>query len=481
MSAPKLFISYCWSSQEHEQWVVDLATELRESGIDVILDKWDLKEGNDAIAFMEKMVTDSEIKKVVMICDEKYARKADDRSGGVGTETQIISREVYEKQDQNKFVAVLSATDDEGKPYLPTYYKSRIYIDLSDREDYAQQFEKLLRWVFDKPLYVKPDVGAPPAFLDEGNHVSLGTTASFRRSIDAIKNQKAYAAGAFDEYCNTFTANLERFRVPYKPATAFDDDAVIKSIEEFAPYRNEAIQLIASIAQYSASEEFTRRMHRLLESLLPYTHKPPAVSTWNEWDFDNFKFVIYELFVYMLTVLIKHERFAQAAHLLSQQYYVPERSEVGQDPMVNFGVFQQTLGSFERRNQRPGLRKISLRAHYLKERCVGTGIEFGDLMQTDLVAFMRAEIDGTTPYGHWFPDTLAYLVNANSPFEIFARSASKEYFERVKVLLGISSPKDLETLWQKYAEGMRRLPRLQMFREFDPPSLLGSSKWATRA
>ena len=60
---PKLFISYSWSSPEHQTWVVSLATELRESGVDVILDKWDLKEGHDAFAFMEKMVTDPEIKK----------------------------------------------------------------------------------------------------------------------------------------------------------------------------------------------------------------------------------------------------------------------------------------------------------------------------------------------------------------------------------------------------------------------------------
>ena len=72
MTAPKLFISYSWSNAEHEQWVIDLASELRESGVDVILDKWDLKEGHDAVAFMEKMVTDPEIKKVAIICDEKY-------------------------------------------------------------------------------------------------------------------------------------------------------------------------------------------------------------------------------------------------------------------------------------------------------------------------------------------------------------------------------------------------------------------------
>jgi hypothetical protein len=59
METKKLFISYSWSNPDHQQWVIDLATQLRESGVDVILDKWDLKEGHDAYAFMEKMVTDS--------------------------------------------------------------------------------------------------------------------------------------------------------------------------------------------------------------------------------------------------------------------------------------------------------------------------------------------------------------------------------------------------------------------------------------
>jgi SEFIR domain len=106
MTAPKLFISYSWSNSEHEQWVLDLATQLRESEVDVILDKWDLREGQDAIVFMEKMVTDKEIKKVALISDRTYAAKADGRAGGVGTETQIISKEVYDQQEQGKFVVL---------------------------------------------------------------------------------------------------------------------------------------------------------------------------------------------------------------------------------------------------------------------------------------------------------------------------------------------------------------------------------------
>ena len=79
---PRLFISYSWSTPEHEQWVLNLAEELVENGVDVVFDKWDLKEGHDAFAFMEKMVTDPEIKKVAIICDKTYCEKADDRRGG---------------------------------------------------------------------------------------------------------------------------------------------------------------------------------------------------------------------------------------------------------------------------------------------------------------------------------------------------------------------------------------------------------------
>ena len=78
---PRLFISYSWSTPGHEQWVIDLATELVNSGVDVILDKWNLREGHDSVAFMEKMVTDPSISKVVLICDQVYASKADGRSG----------------------------------------------------------------------------------------------------------------------------------------------------------------------------------------------------------------------------------------------------------------------------------------------------------------------------------------------------------------------------------------------------------------
>jgi TIR domain len=477
MSNPKLFVSYSWSSPDHEQWVINLATELRESGVDVILDKWDLKEGHDAVAFMEQMVTNKDIKKVAIICDEKYAMKADGRAGGVGTETQIISKNVYENQAQEKFVAVVCSKDAEGKPFLPTYYKSRIYIDLTEADKYAENFERLLRWIFDKPLYIKPEIGRKPDFLSEGEHVSLGTTPIFKRCIDALKNQKSYAAGAFDEYCQLFSENLERFRLGN--VSGEFDEAVVKSIEEFLPYRNEVIQLFAVVAQYSPTEELVQRIHRLLEGLIPYMSRPQSVSQYQEWDFDNFKFMVHELFLYALATLLKADRLQQANYLLQQPYYVAGNSEYGRDVMVGFTVFRTYMRSLERRNQRLNLRKLSLRAALLKERCVGVGLDFRHLLQADFIAFMRAELEGKDDYERWWPETLVYLGHFGGQFEIFARSVSRSYFERSKVLLNISEPADLQPLLNSYRDGSRRLPRWEM-NGVNPVVLLGYEHLATR-
>lgn len=171
---PKLFISYCWSSPEHEAWVLNLAEELVGQGINVLLDKWDLREGHEANKFMERMVTDPTVTKVAMIFDKQYAEKANSRTGGVGTETQIISAEIFNQQNPDKFVGIIAETDENGKHYAPAYFTSRIFIDLHNTEEYSENFEQLVRWIYDKPLYVKPMLGNRPAFLDEEPEKSIG-------------------------------------------------------------------------------------------------------------------------------------------------------------------------------------------------------------------------------------------------------------------------------------------------------------------
>ena len=479
MENPKTFISYCWSSPVHEHWVLNLAIELRESGVDVILDKWDLKEGHDSLVFMEKMVNDPDIKKVVIVSDKEYATKADGRAGGVGTETQIISKEIYDNQEQDKFVAVVVEKDKSGNPYLPTYYKSRVYIDFSEPEDYSESFDTLLRWIYNKPLVVKPELGNRPAFLDDSEGLSLGTTSVMRRALTAVRENRKSSPGTIEEYLSTFAENLERFRIG--DVEGEFDDAVLANIEKLIPYRNEAINLFVAIAQYAPEEENITKLHRFFESLIPYLDNPPNVSYFKESDFDNFRFIVHELFLYAVSVLIKYERFDQANYLLQTKYYLKSPLyHHQQSVMVGYGVLSRSTASLDQRNTRLNLRRLSLRADLLESRSNSTGIDFKYILQGDFVLFMRSEIDKHDSYIHWFPITLVYLSRINRTFEIFARSISKGYFDRVKCLLNINKPDDLKELLESYSNNPGLLPRWQ-FHSIIPELLLGYNQLATSA
>src|SRR4051794_925534 len=90
LPSPKVFLSYSWTSPAYGERVVALAVRLREAGVDVVLDRAHLTGGQDANAFMERSVTDPTITHVLLLCDPRYAEKADGREGGVGTETLIV-------------------------------------------------------------------------------------------------------------------------------------------------------------------------------------------------------------------------------------------------------------------------------------------------------------------------------------------------------------------------------------------------------
>ena len=161
-SQPRVFISYSWTSDAYQREVVRLAERLVGDGVDVVIDVWDLRPGHDKYAFMERCVADETITKVLVLCDEGYAKKADGREGGVGDETAVITPEVYGRTRQEKFVPVVMERGSDNEPFLPTYLKSRMYIDLSDGGHWAR-YKELLADILGRTRWVKPPLGAAPS------------------------------------------------------------------------------------------------------------------------------------------------------------------------------------------------------------------------------------------------------------------------------------------------------------------------------
>jgi TIR domain len=92
----------------HKEWVKELATQLRADGVDVRLDHWHVVPGDQLPRFMEQEIRDNDF--VLIVCTPKYKEKSDKCLGGVGYEGDIMTAEVFTKQNHRKFIPVLAGT-----------------------------------------------------------------------------------------------------------------------------------------------------------------------------------------------------------------------------------------------------------------------------------------------------------------------------------------------------------------------------------
>lgn len=179
ISTPKCFISYSWDSLDHQEWVRKLASRLIENGVSTSLDQWDVKPGQDMTTFMEYSIRESDF--VFLICTTEYAIKANDAKGGVGYEKNIITGETFSATvDATKFIPILR--NGNVIEALPSFLKSKMYIDFRNDNEFDIQFENLLRNIYETPKFPKPELGNKPDFSKSIND----KIPSIEKSVDFL-------------------------------------------------------------------------------------------------------------------------------------------------------------------------------------------------------------------------------------------------------------------------------------------------------
>jgi len=453
---PRVFISYSWTSPQHEQWVLDLAERLSSDGIVVILDKWDLKEGQDKHKFMEQMVNDPDIKKVLVICERGYQTKADDRKGGVGTETQLISKEVYENTGQEKFIPVVREYGSDGKPCIPHYMASRIYIDLSSDDRFEENYQKLVRNLYDKPALKRPTLGTPPVYITEEDPVILKTSHKVAEIKHALANGKPSAKGLIADYLEAFVLALEDFRISGGTAPDFDEK-VVTTLEKMLPLKDDFVDFAFTVFKYQENVDI-ESLHDFFERLIPFFY--PTANVFTRVDCDNYKFFIYELTLNFMAVLMKLKKYKEAGSLIHAQYFYtrPTSSQIMHSGIEAFNQYAASLD--EIRNRRLNLHRTSVTADMLRAHSTRPDLKFDEVMQTDMLLYYLTELAGVD--FPWFPRTSVYNSRGAS-VEIFDKMVSRQQFERVKALFDVTSIKELEAKVTEYIERVSR----EQHRRFD--------------
>ncbi len=197
---PKVFISYSHDSPEHKRWVSELAARLRHSGIDAILDQWDLGLGEDKTRFMQRGIVDAD--RVLVVCTDNYVEKANAGEGGAGYEGMIINVELVQNLDTNKFIPIIRQAS--GKVKTPIFLGTRVYADFTDEKEYDftdekeydEEFSKLIHALYGKSFVQKPPLGESP-FAEISPDKEISPAKELHTRLSDIPEQVKSAADAY--------------------------------------------------------------------------------------------------------------------------------------------------------------------------------------------------------------------------------------------------------------------------------------------
>lgn len=445
-NAPQIFISYSWKPVLNREKVIQLAERLSSNFVHVIIDVWDLKEGQDKNQFMEQMVNSADVKRVLLICNKDYAEKANNRVGGVGIESLIISNEIYSQAAQTKFIPVIFEYDENSKPYVPTFVNSRIFVDLSNEEVFEENYEILMRNIFDKPLSKRPPLGTPPPYIESDEPIFLATAHKVTTIKKALIEEKKNAIIFIQDYYDTFVRALNDFKIDENDLTSENyDDIVLKSIENLTVLRDDFINFLETYLTYSIEID-NERLHSFFEKLLDFLLNLDGIehqsNTFTSIKNDNYRFFFYEFFLYFTSVMFEKERFKELAYILHNPFIlnIQKYNKTKEYNFIFFRNYVLTLNDL--RNKKLQMNRISLTADVIKARATGK-IKFTQLQQADALLYYISLFlpDINSNYQRsWFPETTCYYIYS---FPIMSKAISQKFFEKLKVIFDVNSKDEL--------------------------------------
>jgi len=447
---PKVFVSYSWTNQGHVDRILAWCEQLVANGVDVEIDRWALNEGDDKYAFMERMVSDESITHVLIFTDARYAEKANERAHGVGTETQIISAELYGRTTQEKFLPIVCEFDAQGEPCVPVFLKGRIYFNFATPDAANENWEKLIRRLYNKPALTKPRLGKPPGYLEAGSAPPSMTASKFLALKAALHQGRPNVRIWITDYIDAVVLQLNEPRIAEKDQSVqHAADRINAAIEALLPLRNELIELFTLVLGSLPPVEAADVIGDLLERVLQFRFPSPDQSSYSDWWFDHFGFFAYEVFLYAVAAHIRLRQFEALAALLDRRFIAPDRGRGAARPR-NFTVFRFYSRLLAQLNEQSSQRRLSIEADLVNRRATLPAYPMMALMQADLLCCLRV-VTHPQEYELWPPVTTVYAEYLGA-LEIFQRAEDRRTFRQLALVVGVENKADLEAKLAVWAE-----------------------------
>jgi len=426
----RVFISYCHKDTT-EEWIDKLATALGQYGIECIADIYDLKLGQDLNYFMEQI---KKVDKVLILMGKTYKEKADEREGGVGTETQIISNDVYKNVMQIKFVPIVIEKDENYDAYIPNYLEGKKYTDFSDDNLFANNIVELAKHLHALPNRVKPPVISPPQSLIQRDSY----LAKFSAEINL----------AFFDLEDVVLKELESLKCTYEDYKNEEDEVVIRKINNSKEARDFYVKNLWRLLGEGKIivEELVSFFEKAYSVCGKYSDNP-HYNVQNDASY----FLMHELIIYTVASLYKQKKYVEVSQLIKTTYF-PASDSLYVNGGIKLEEFYFHLDSLEDRNRRLKLNRVSLYADMLMQRATveDMKIDFDDIRLADVLIFILSEWywKNDVNYGYWYPATIVYS-RSDSYLMIKKYLVSKSRFKFIQVLFGVNSESEFVKRYQE--------------------------------
>lgn len=413
-----VFVSYCHKDVA-EEWIDKLATSLGRYGINCIVDIYDLQLGQDLNYFMEQI---KRVDKVLILLGKEYKERANDRKAGVGTETQIISNDVYNDVEQTKFIPIVVNKDENEEAYLPYYLETRLYTDFSDDSLFAKNIDELARQIHKLPKRVKPIVTEPPQFLIRKSESSL-----------LIRDDMT-----FDDLITVVLKEMENIKCSHNEFKDEGDEAIVRKIEESKEIRDYFIKgFWKAVDNQSVTFEqivlFLERAYCIAD-----TYKE---STYYKEQNDGCRFLLQEIIIYIIAILYRKQKFVMIRQIIKTTYF-PDTSYAREG--IRLESFYFHLNSLDDRNFRLNLHRRSVHADLLMQRAnvKDVDINFDDIRLADNLILILLEWFSKVDSGYiyWYPVTIVYATfGRDNCLQLRKYLMSQSRFEGIRELFGVKS------------------------------------------
>lgn len=184
---PKVFLSH--ASEDKDRFVVNFARQLRENGVDVWLDQWEMKPGDSLVdkIFVEGL---KDARAVIIVLSAISVQKP-------WVHEELNASIVNRISRGTRLIPVVIDECD-----VPESLRSTVWQKVDNLDDYSQSLQRILSAIFD--VSDRPAIGQPPARFSGSEPLIAGLTRVddlVLREIARLQIERNNGLVTFDEIC----------------------------------------------------------------------------------------------------------------------------------------------------------------------------------------------------------------------------------------------------------------------------------------